>query len=429
MCLPLWLVLYLGICCQVKGSSGLISGLQHWAHQVGIRSLCRLETDNHGGYRLVANSDIPPGEVFLEVPFDLCFSPTSLQRHPQLKQFRSLEWPTQLAVQLLLEKWEPQSVWTPYIRMLPTKQRFLTLPHHWDEACIEPWDFPDLLDGHQARLNFIESEWMNLQALVGLSEDSDDFSALRDYEEFQWALDCVATRNIRLEVNDTEVNVLVPLLDFMNHNSCVNSLFSISSDGCFIQVCHVGGQGILRDQEVFLNYGRLGAMKALSDYGFIPPTSSDDVFALVIPRKLYTQHLLMEMRETGGGENGPLALLRELGIQYSNSFYVSAKSVPEELIIALRVLLANPEEMSEARKSFLSIGRVGKLSDANEMQVQRMMVDEMVAPLDNLKVETEESLTLEGSNEFANSLLAKLHERRRKILLSAVESMWLKSDQ
>ena len=137
----------------------------------------------------------------------------------------------------------------------------------------------------------------------------------------------------------------------------------------------------------------------------------------------------MEMRETGDGENGPLALLRELGIQYSNSFYVSAKSVPEELIVALRLLLANPEEMSEARKSFLSIGRVGKLSDANEMQVQRMMVDEMVAPLDNLKVQTEESLTLEGSNEFANSLLAKLHERRRKILLSAVESMWLKSGQ
>jgi hypothetical protein len=107
--------------------------LQKWAQINGITSCCSVGGDLYGGYRLIANQDIPVDQVFLEVPAKLCFSPFVEATHPLV----DLEWPVQIALRLLHAKHKQHTSYQPYLDLLPTQKSFLRLPHHWTDETVE----------------------------------------------------------------------------------------------------------------------------------------------------------------------------------------------------------------------------------------------------------------------------------------------------
>lgn len=411
---------------QVISATELIVSFQRWVDRVGIRTVCRVEADAFGGFRLMANENIAVGQTFLEIPLQLCFSPILSEDLQHPTRYSGLEWPTQLAIQLLEEKFRPQSLFSPYIQLLPPLERFYALPHNWDEPWLEPWNFPDLLEHHTSKRNFIESEWNNLQAIFEM-QGKDDALRWMNIDDFQWAMDCIATRNIRLELGQSKMNALVPMLDFMNHNDQVKSEFFLSSDGRTVGVRYIGGEGVGKDEEVFLNYGRLSALKALRDYGFLPPLNSADSFPVTIPRKLYSKYLMQEVLGTdansGQASPRPLVLLREMGIQYASPFDIAAQGVPQELLEAMRVLLATADELIEARKLFLSTNRVGRISESNESQVRNAITETLTASTAGPEEGPASPFDSEPRYECAMGMLKRLQRRRRTVLQSAADRL------
>lgn len=168
-------------------------------------------------------------------------------------------------------------------------------------------------------------------------------------------------------------------------------------------------------------------MKALCDYGFVPPLSSADSFPVTIPRSLYTKHLLREMIPTDSSSSqaclGPLALLRDIGIQYANQFDVTAQGAPKELLEAVRILVATPNELIKARKSSIACHSIDMISEENELRVRDVIAETLNTLSATPEDKSAQSSPFEARFGCAQEILASLHQRRTIVLQSALYNL------
>lgn len=347
MLLPPVLLALAAVALSAYGASPLkVRAFEEWAARNGVHSKCAIEADAYGGLRLVASETIAPDEVFLEVPLRLCFSSGI---RPEWTA--SLDWPAGIALSLLEQKAQDRSFWADYLEVLPSREAFASLPHNWPDDLISQCCYIDVEEETRKVRNWRQCAWNDVTALARQHQKSLGF----DERTLGWALDCVATRNIKVEVAGSEcMNVLAPYLDCMNHSPLVQSRFALVSkrpnedsqayfDNAVIQVKYET-TGVEVGDEVFLNYGSLNACKAVCDYGFVPRLIPDDFVYVSIPRKLYVKHLVAELSPQAPStpSRSPVALLRKLGIEYAAPFQVFADRVDEDMLVALVVLLADP---------------------------------------------------------------------------------------
>ena len=398
---------------QVLTGKGLqlhIEKFNTWLHKnKAIFDKCRIDSDSYGGYRLVAKEVISCGESILEIPLSCCFSS---HLHPITKEnewMEELEWPARIAAQLLIEKQKgDDSFWAPYISLLPSPRRFTSsLPYYWPEDTIDDLAcFPEISD-EVNKMKFMR------QNLFEKTLQKSPFELER--KDFDWALDCVATRNIKI---DSTTNMCVPLLDFMNHNASVRSKFELilnkDSKESFVRVIHLpGGRDLLPGDEIFLNYGELDVVKSLCDYGFISSDAAlkEASISLSIPRKYYVKHLMAELQAKEEAIRSPLALLRRLNIDYTGSFGGNADGVEPSLLTALAILKATPDELK------LYCGSFDKSEDVYfpvmAAMAHKVLQEMLLEELDELKIALDSRITeIEDEMEVKEVTLGRLYSVR-----------------
>jgi hypothetical protein len=271
--------------------------------------------------------------------------------------------------------------------------------------------------------NWREFSWNDVSGLLQVRGLSGEYQYL-DRSEFEWALDCIATRNTKLDTEQGPVNFMVPFLDFMNHSPEVSTRFELVKRSVdeepVIQVRYCSGQGVKCGEEVFLNYGRLDANKALRDYGFVPSRSSDDKGLVALPRSLYIKQLAAELQ--GGGDkksssySSALDLLRKLGIDYAGIFEIFADGVSLDLIVALRVLTASSEELDGVWESIAKGNNVGVISKNSEIRVFAELGRILAVELELLKDLSFSSDAASVDQIVALDMLVQLTTSRKDLL-------------
>jgi hypothetical protein len=393
-----------------------LASFKSWVAAQNIVSKCEVSQDEHGGFRLIANEIIHVNEVFIRVPLSCCIT-SEVQGHSWMT---SLDWPVRMALQLLSEVNNPNSNFKSYIDVLPNKDRFKSLPHHWSESAILHACYPELFEEYVKTRNFREASWNDVNALQSISKID---SMCNQKSDFEWALDCIMTRNIKVYRIDVGINVCVPFFDMMNHNSSVVTLFELNMDSKTIDVRYTEGPPTLKGEEVYLNYGHLNTCKALCDYGFIPINNPYDKVDLPINRTLYLSFLTEELSNRHVSiKKSPLTLLRDIGVDYAGTFEFYPDGVSPELVFALRVLLADTTELitlwATYERSPEELNRYihGPITERNEKAVKEQLISMITTETNRLK-DLHYGI---GFNIPESALLIRMRNTRMSLLQSCI---------
>ncbi len=305
--------------------------LAQWASEKGIeyKKLCIGKEANTGRRGLFANEQINVGETILKIPLTLCF---------QSEEVDGSNWPVAMALSLLEEyKRGDESKYAPYIASLP-KPTELVLPTQWPEAAM-------LDDAIFAEAVELVKTWRERTL-----EDPEVVERLKendhvDMDMFMWALNIIQTRNCKctafsswyLKSSGSNVNILAPIFDLLNHSDDAKTTF-YQSDG-FLCLDTTVGYG--KDEEVFLNYGEHCPFALFAKYGFWPDESPKNILPILLPRKL-TLPLLLEEGEKR------LELLQSMDVLVSGTFQLHRKGgIPNDLMLALMVISATETEIDQ----------------------------------------------------------------------------------
>ena len=460
-----------------------------WAKEVGIEcpkiEVYRSAATGLRGLRAVA--DIVDGEVFLRVPLSVCLSPS-----PSTSSSSSLVWQARLALRLIEEsRLRERSHWHPYmLALLDEATRAdlrASLPVHWpddllDEGGDDAMSMADLVTEARRAKAWRDDQWI---AVMQQQQHRQSGNTALDNtgsppvtrEEFDWALDCVQTRNCRVgsssgsnSGDDDARNVLSPFFDLMNHDPSINSVFflaelhdndnheasystsSSSSSMLMLCVCYEG-HGVDKGGDVCLNYRNVnvaanegdtteqpalfGPDYYLFSYGFIPsPSPSDDsssssLFVEVsLPRARVRDVLMADLIGVGVGAGAgtspsssqswhlPVSrVARVLGVRLSSPFPVFADGVGEQLMTALRLLAvaaADPSDTDYADETLL-IKAVGTGATVDvETRAMDILDETLYTAVMSLTRVVEAN---DGEQHPPRSLLLALAQHKLKILI------------
>ena len=311
--------------------TGVNSALAQWASEQGVefKKLCIGKEANSGRRGLFATEQINVGETILKVPLTLCF---------QSNEVDGSNWPVDMALRLLEECARGhESKYAPYIASLP-KPMELVLPSQWPEAVmLENVIFAEAVELVKTWRERILDDPKLIETL--------DERVDHDIATLSWALNIIQTRNCKctafsswyLKSSGSNVNILAPIFDLLNHSDDAKTTF-YQSDGF---LCLDTTVGYARDQEVFLNYGEHCPFTLLAKYGFWPDESPKNVLPILLPRNL-TLPLLLQ-----GGEER-LEVLQSMNILISGTFQLHRDGeIPDDLMLALMVILASESDMEQ----------------------------------------------------------------------------------
>ena len=314
-----------------RGNEQTDLDLAQWAYEQGVeyKKLCIGKEVSTGRRGLFATEQINIGETILKVPLTLCF---------QSKEVDGSNWPVEMALSLLEEcNKGGESKYAPYIASLP-KPTELVLPTMWPESAL---------------LNnaiFVEAVELVKAWQKTALEDPIMIEKIRennavDLDALTWALNIIQTRNCKctafsswyLKSSGSNINLLAPIFDLLNHSDDAKTTF-YQSDGF---LCLDTTVGYAQNEEVFLNYGEHCPFALLAKYDFWPDESPKNILPIVIPRKLTVPLLLEE------GEKR-LELLQSMDVLVSGTFQLKRDGdIPNNLILALMVISATESEIDE----------------------------------------------------------------------------------
>ena len=230
-----------------------------------------------------------------------------------------------------------ESKYAPYIASLPNPEE-LVLPLQWPSgAMLKNVIFAEAVELVRTwRERTLEDPAM----IARLNEDTN-----LNIKSLAWALNIIQTRNCKctsfsswyLKSSGSNVNILAPIFDLLNHSDDAKTAF-YQSDGF---LCLDTMAGYAKDEEVFLNYGEHCPHTLLAKYGFWSDVSPKNVLPVLLPRKM-TLPLLLE-----GGEER-LELLQSMDVLISGTFHLLRDGVvPHNLMLALMVIKATDTEIEQ----------------------------------------------------------------------------------
>ena len=163
---------------------------------------------------------------------------------------------SELAVWLLVEQRDPQSVFQPYFAALP--RSFPRFPINATPAARA------LLDGSLTG-TMLERLCADLTAdHAKLAAHAPSLSLGLD--DLVWARTCVASRSFRLGIDGRDTTVLVPLVDMLNHERGPNTRWDYDPQSQAFSL--IAQRDYQPGEEVCCDYGRKPNMYLLLHYGF-----------------------------------------------------------------------------------------------------------------------------------------------------------------
>ena len=282
-------------------------------------------------------------------------------------------------------------------------------------------------------------------------------------EEFDWALDCVQTRNCRVgnsgdssssSSSDDTSNVLAPFFDLMNHDPSVNSVFFLSEEhdndnheslahtSSMMLCVRYEGHGVSSGGDVCLNYRNVnnavgegdtseqpvlfGLDYYLFSYGFVPtpsPSDSSSLFVEVsLPRARVRDVLMADLIGAGAPPSHSSHLqvsraARTLGVRLSSPFPVFTDGIGEQFMTALRLLAVAASDPSDAQYAdeALLIKAVGTTGFAVDVETRAMdiLAETLQTAVDSVSHMVEAN---DGEQHPPRSLLHALARHKLQIL-------------
>jgi hypothetical protein len=368
--------------------SSSISSIEDWAllNRVSFDKVEIRDTEN-SGRGLFAKETIFPNEVFLEVPLSLCFIGS-------FQDIEDTEWPAKLALDLIIEyKKADKSSFYPYLSTLPG---FISTPLHWDYEDFQAVSTADMEENLDRLISKREYYWSSVKQF------SERFNITKD--EFYWALDCVQTRNCKVELPrdvaikgyeegcKSHLNMVIPIFDMMNHCGAVTSSYTIRKRvllnsmndndlaNYVVEVKHAD-KPILKNCQICLNYGEKSVDEYLLNYGFVPSPTPSDVITIQLPRnvakKLMLESVSIPSDDSVGvvlQTSGKVAILQFLGISLSSSFDIYRNGISSDLLIALKIINSASDELKEISDSIRESKESKNIHDFKEQLYERLSV-------------------------------------------------------
>eukprot|EP00899_Mesostigma_viride_P018362 jgi/Mesvir1/26527/Mv16182-RA.1 len=230
-----------------------------------------------GGRGLVATRDLRAGEVVLTVPISACLSDEDEKGAPL---YEGAFWSIKLAARLLRERAKGDaSRWAAYIAHLPQSMA-TPLTFQWESLQAIRY-------AHAQQLAF-ELSWMATDAF-DRCEGAAIGHATR--EEFDWALQIVHSRTLRLHKGGENgappgpsssplMRVLTPGLDLLNHSgdgakAVWEVIWPSTGDGSSPLPCEGHIQVVVTEdvhagEQLFISYGARNGDDFFLHYGFVP---------------------------------------------------------------------------------------------------------------------------------------------------------------
>src|SRR6218665_91419 len=390
---------------SAETSEQKLSNLLRWLEAGGAPfPKLRVVRQGNGERAVVAQVDIAPGEVVLQVPLSHMLT-LELARTSEIgRRIQSELNPDNedlyLASFLLQERHQEGSFWKPFLDSLP--EAFPHLPLFYGEterAHLKGW----------LELTLLEFQAQSLQ---------NDYQQLREkvpgYErftldEFVWARLSVSSRLFGVKKGGLLGPCLVPLADMLNHRRPPDVLWETSEDGRFFEM--TAQNAVAAGDEVHDSYGAKSNDLMLLHFGFVTERNEqDEIFlSLCIPEgdalAAMKQSLLALPSPT---TPRPFKVPRKLdhaSSQLMFSFLRIAHATPEEIMILANRLIGGAKT-------------IDPLGVANEERVLRALAAACEARLAGFDTSFEEDERLLREDTLApNARNCVLRRREEKRLL------------
>lgn len=303
------------------------------------------------GLSIIASEDIQPSEEpILSVPMALAFGDFNLKNTLMARALKSVplaKKETKLAILLLSEMFDSESLWYPWFQLLPNR---LDCTVFWSELEMaelessnlvgETLTFNAIIREEYDKLNLPQMKKRHPQAFAG---------GIYSFSQFKWAFMIISSRGFSMMIDRAPRRILMPFVDFLNHNQNKSISFSYSRNNeeeaySLDDMASRYSFDILpkdvsfeKGEQIFLFYKAHSNENLLLHYGFALENNINDVFIIKLNFKSqnYPQR---ELREH---------LIRLRGIDQFHKFQLQWKEpvIDKDLLFVVRVMGADSEQL------------------------------------------------------------------------------------
>ncbi|XP_053608215.1 actin-histidine N-methyltransferase isoform X2 [Plodia interpunctella] len=289
---------------------------------------------------LKAVNNFKEGSLLLTVPTNVMMTEQNA-RESNLAAFINVDPLLQnmpnitLALFLLLEKNKDDSVWKPYIDVLPDK--YSTILYFTTDELLELKPSPVFESAlklyrsiaRQYAYFYNKMHTLDLPVLENLKD-------IFTFESYRWAVSTVMTRQNNIQLGKSEITAFIPLWDMCNHEHG-----KITTD--FNNELNRGECYALRDfkagEQIFIFYGARPNADLFLHNGFVYPNNQHD--SLSLPLGVSSSDPLRETK---------VSLLTMLGLSAVTHYSIYRGDCPisPELLAFIRIFNMNQDKSSSA---------------------------------------------------------------------------------
>lgn len=296
------------------------------------------------GYGLRASKDVKENEVFLSIPRSVMMTTASAKASalgPLMGEDKILQvMPSVvLALHLLCELRSPESIWRPYLDILPESY---STPLYFTTEELK------YLKGSPALTDCI-TQYRNIARQYGYFFRLFQNDALASnlpikefftFDDYRWAVSTVMTRQNQIPTpgGDKMTFALIPLWDMCNHcNGLITTDFNLEKD---CSECYAL-KNYCKNDQIFIFYGARSNAELLVNNGFVYPDNEHDRLAIKLGISKGDQ--LFDQKSE---------VLTKCGLLPSRTFFLHTGEYPVDLdlLVFLRVFCMDEDHL----KSYLA---------------------------------------------------------------------------
>lgn len=373
------------------------------------------------GFGLQASRDLKEGEEFLAIPRSLMMTTVSARNSPLgslISEDKILQvMPSVvLSLHLLCERRTPDSIWKPYLDILPDTY---TTPLYFTLEDLK------YLKGSPAYSDCL-NQYRNIARQYAYfykmfqSDSASQNLPIKDlftYDDYRWAVSTVMTRQNQIPTQDGSkmTFALIPLWDMCNHcNGLITTDFNLEKDcsQCFSL------RNYKKGDQIFIFYGARSNAELLVNNGFVYLENEHDRMAIKLGiskgDSLFTQKSEM---------------LNKCGLLPARTFYLHTGELPvdSDLLVFLRIFQMD-EDTLKGRYTEAGVEELreelGDLDKVVSLEVETKVWDYLETRANLLlkaydtSVEEDEELVQKGKLSETALLCVQLRRCEKNILQS-----------
>mmetsp|Transcript_28202 Transcript_28202/g.49238 ORF Transcript_28202/g.49238 Transcript_28202/m.49238 type:complete len:554 (-) Transcript_28202:29-1690(-) len=440
-----------------------LQDFRKWIEKLGGKALVDVNFGSFAGERGVgAAATIKPGSQVLAVPSRLALEVTDITTPPKWcneETWKSVKWDAKLAMLLLFEDKNPDSLWRKWLDLLPRdygipclRPKMLSALEslgfaplardvrkqraEWDKAFEKAPDNPTAAQFDWAMAT-VRSRAFTGPYTGSTLQSSVTAFALICTACLLWAIvaggagalefsyDAVLTAAIAIFANDLIIgprfskmkrHVVCPWIDFINHKGgCEGSEFTYEYfQDSFAAIVDPKGRPIKKGEQVYVSYGARSNDKLLQYYGFVQPDNPHDAYTTD------QENLIVGINSAlpSGLPEGALNALKAAGLTDSQRAVDLHAKGADEAALRLTRLLTHPKlAKNDGLDALPASAEAASLRTL--AQVARAREAELAA---STLVETDKHDADEDSR-----LLATFVEEKKKVLRASADALELQA--